>query len=460
MAKIVVIGAGLTGLSTAYHLEKRGFTDYVLFEKEEEIGGLCKSIVQDGFTFDFTGHLLHVNNDYFKSLIHGVIGIEKFNQIVRKSFIYSHNVYTKYPFQINLYGLPIPIIAACIQGYVERKSSYIKPVTFVQWVQTHFGKGFAKYFFFPYQKKIFATNLSTITAEWTGRFVPNTSLEQIIAGALSDTAEEGIGYNASFLYPKQGGIFSWVKELALHINQPIMTGFCVKKIDLINKAVLFTNGHVEPFEQLITTMPLDTLLMTLQEGARSRLQQAHRHLRCNSVVNFNLGINRPDLSDKHWIYFPEKLFPFYRIGFPHNFSKQMAPNGHSSLYGEFAYINKSKPWIKQTLANARRTVKKLFKLDESAIVNEQVIHIPHAYVLYDTWREKNLKKLLSRLAEYQLFSVGRYGEWKYSSMQEAILDGKKIAENVSTIPARVDRTQETTSFAYQMPKNSETAPTI
>ncbi len=76
MAKFVIIGAGLTGLSAAYHLEKKGFTDYALFEKEPSIGGLCRSTVQDGFTFDFTGHLLHTSDTYFRSLLTELVGFD------------------------------------------------------------------------------------------------------------------------------------------------------------------------------------------------------------------------------------------------------------------------------------------------------------------------------------------------------------------------------------------------
>jgi len=87
MAKIVIIGAGLTGLSAAYHLEKRGFSDYLLFEKEPSVGGLCRSVQQDGFTFDYTGHLLHTSDDYFRSLIQDIVGFENLNTITRRSFV-------------------------------------------------------------------------------------------------------------------------------------------------------------------------------------------------------------------------------------------------------------------------------------------------------------------------------------------------------------------------------------
>lgn len=429
MAKIVIIGAGLTGISTAYHLEQQGFSDYLLFEKDESVGGLCRSIQQDGFTFDYTGHLLHINDTYFKSLITECVGIEQFNSINRRSFIYSHNTYTKYPFQINLFGLPKDVIVECIEGFVNRPTAENEPNNFPNWVLKHFGAGIAKHFFLGYQKKIFAYDLQKITASWTGRFVPQTSLKQMLLGALSDNVDE-VGYNSHFYYPKEKGIFYWVEKLAQQIKKPIKTQHCVKEIDIKNKTILFTNGHIETYDKLINTMPLDTLLGLLKEPSNSTLRQARTKLLCNSVVNFNLGINRPNLSEKHWIYFPENKFPFYRIGFGHNFADSMAPKNCSSLYGEFAYLHESEKTIQNKLIDSLAATKKLFGLSDTEIVTQKILDISHAYVIFDAWREQNLPQLLTSLENASVLSVGRYGAWKYSSMQEGVLDGKETAEKV------------------------------
>lgn len=444
MSRIVIIGAGLTGLSAAYHLEKKGHTNFTIFEKESSFGGLCGTKIQDGFTFDFTGHLLHINDPYLQELVAEKVGFDMLNSIERRSFIYSQDTYTHYPFQTNLYGLPTATIADCLQGYIMRNTGIKKPKNFPEWVLKHFGSGFARHFFFPYQKKIFAHDLNAITASWTGRFVPSTTLEQIIEGSLqapvyqnfahtntsTSTTQNKIGYNAQFFYPKQGGNISWVKKFASHIKTPINYNFTVQKIDCVQKTVHFTNGHVEPFDQLITTMPLDILLDTLQEPTSSSIKKARAHLLCNKVINFNLGIAKPHISDKHWIYFPETKFPFYRLGFPHNFSDTMAPAGHSSLYGEIAHINKSEQWVKNKLKQSHQAVKKLLNIADGDIISQLVIPISHAYVIYDTWRDKNLPSLLAKLADMNIYSVGRYGAWKYSSMQEGILDGKAIIDQL------------------------------
>ena len=444
MARIVIIGAGLTGISAAYHLEKKQFFEYELFEKEATYGGLCRSITQDGFTFDYTGHLLHASNDYFYGLIKDLVGLEQLNVITRRSFIYSQNRYTHYPFQVNLHGLPPQTIVECITGYINRPH-IATPTSFRDWVLTRFGSGFAKHFFFPYQQKIFSHKVNHLTPQWTQRFVPSTSLEQILHGALSyPSDEQALGYNARFLYPKQGGIISWVSQLAKQLLGSMRTGRTVQSVNMNSKTVIFSDGQIEPYDVLISTMPLDRLLALLREKASTHFAPARSNLQCNQVVNINIGVNHPDLSEKHWVYFPEKKYPFYRVGFWHNFSDKMAPPGCSSLYGEFAFKGRSRRWVNGMIKQSMRTIKKLYGISPSDVATEKIISIPHAYVTYDQWREQNLPKLLQRLQEHDIYSVGRYGAWKYASMQEAVLDGKAVADQAI---ARL----ETKPFLVAMP---------
>ncbi len=430
MARIVILGAGLTGLSTAYHLEKNNIFDFSIFEKEETVGGLCRSVTENGFTFDFTGHLLHANDPYFFNFLETIVGLQNLATINRRSFIYSHDAYTAYPFQTNLYGLPHEVIIECITGFVEKPALQKNPRSFYDWALQKFGSGITKHFFKPYQEKIFAHDVTKITASWTGRFVPETSLATILRGAFNEPKDQSIGYNAQFFYPKQGGINFWITKLAQHIKTNIQTDAKVTEIDLKHKMVFFENGQTEQYEILINTMPLDRFLKFLKTSTASSLSSCAKKLLCNSVINFNLGINRPDISDKHWIYLPEKKFIPYRLGFYHNFSELMAPKNCSSLYGEIAYLHKLNQPESELIAQAKKQLQKLLSFTDQEIIAEKVIQIDHAYVLYDFWREKNIANIHQNLIDQSVYSIGRYGAWKYASMQESLLDGKVMAETL------------------------------
>lgn len=429
MSSVVIIGAGLTGLSTAYHLEQQGFFDYAVFEKEATVGGLCRSIHHEGFIFDYTGHLLHINAPNFKHFIEQKIGLEHFTAINRRSCIYSQQRFTRYPYQTNLFGLPAETIAACIEGFVNRSCNQQQPKLFTDWVLHNFGAGFAHHFFFPYQQKIFDFPVEQLSASWTGRFVPKTSLRELILGAVEDRGNEPIGYNAQFLYPTTGGIFLWVEKLAGLLKNKITTNKKMVAIDLVCKKITFADGTVTQYETLINTMPLKEFLQLI--NPHHPLIAAAHHLQCNSVINFNIGVARPDVSDKHWVYFPEPEFPFYRVGFWHNFGTAMAPPNCSSLYGEISFLNRDHATQEKKLRAAKEQIKKIFSIAEHEIVTEYDIFIPHAYVIFDQWRDENLPNILQKLEEYSIFSVGRYGAWKYSSMQEGFLEGKEVAERLA-----------------------------
>lgn len=431
MAKIVILGAGLTGLSSAYHLEQQGFFDYQIFEKEHSPGGLCRSVKHDGFIFDYTGHLLHVNNDYFKSFIHTIVGLENLNPIERKSFIYSCNTYTKYPFQINLYGLPSHVICECIIEFIKRKKHIKKPKNFHEQILKYFGRGIGKHFLLPQNKKVLQYDLKKVAPFWNGRFMPQTSLQQILDGAFTDKPEL-IGYNSHFLYPKAGGIEHLPIQLAKKLRNTVRLNSRACKIDSKKKRIVFEDGHQEQYEKLITTIPLDQLLNILNIPSNRTLKEAQVKLRCTSLVNFNLGIAQPNISEKHWIYFPEKSFPFYRIGFWHNFSRNMVKPGTSAIYGEFTYYfgTKTQTQLANLTKKSIKQVLNLIGLNHADIATEKILHLDRAYVIYDTWRAKHLPTLLSELLTFDIHSVGRFGAWKYSSMQEAILDGKSTADTM------------------------------
>ena len=123
MRETVILGGGMSGLSCAYHLKK----DYKLFERSDEPGGLSRSIKQDGFIYDHTGHLLHLRNPYTLKLIPELLK-DNLNLLHRSAWIYSHNTYTPYPYQANLGGLPDQASSAnASRGWSRRSWRPAKP---------------------------------------------------------------------------------------------------------------------------------------------------------------------------------------------------------------------------------------------------------------------------------------------------------------------------------------------
>src|SRR5580692_8467339 len=224
MKKVVIIGGGLAGLSAGHHLAEY---DPIVFEKERAVGGLCRSFTQDGFTFDCTGHLIHLKNQYTKDLVARILP-DAFNSHERLAAIYSKSTVTPYPFQANTYGLPPEVVKDCVVGFVESMHAEQNggPKNFHDWVLETFGSGIARHFMLPYNEKFWKQDLRGITSDWVSWSIPKPTLEEVVNGALGLT-NKGMGYNPRFIYPRNGGIDCLPQALAAPIKN-VHTGALVE----------------------------------------------------------------------------------------------------------------------------------------------------------------------------------------------------------------------------------------
>jgi len=281
----------------------------------------------------------------------------------------------------------------------------------------------------PYNEKMWTLPPRELTTEWLGPYVPRPSLKEVVLGALTEQ-EKPFGYNAEFSYPRRGGIEALVRALAKDVK-PIFTGYRAERIDWKRQLIRFANGAEAPYSYLISTIPLPKLIRMLIP-APPNLLRAATELRFCSVYNINFGISRKNISDKHWVYFPEKEFSFYRVGFPANFSPQVAPPQASSVYTEVSYTP-SQPLNKLSIINRVKEDLQRAGILKSPkeVIAEKVFDIKYAYVIYDHSYRKNVRVLHQFLQRNRIFSIGRFGGWKYASMEDAILDGRATAERIA-----------------------------
>ena len=426
MKKTVVIGGGLAGLSGAFHLKD---SEPSVFEREDRVGGLCRSFVQDGFTFDVTGHLLHLKNPYTRELVEEMLP-GAFQTHERQAAIYSKSVTTPYPFQANTHGLPVEVVKECVLGFVESlNSNHTESRNFHEWVLRTFGSGIAKHFMLPYNEKFWKRDLREITADWVSWSIPKPTMEEVINGALGVT-NTGMGYNPLFSYPNHGGIECLPNALATSLDV-IHTGHQLSGVDTERKVLYFTNGREETYDHLLTTIPLPALYELLKEPPEDLLAAA-RGLSAISVLNINIGVDRDGISDRHWIYFPEDQFVFSRVGFPTNFSSSVAPEGTSSAYIEITHGPGKDQNVEALYDRSIHDLEACGILEsEDSILTRRVLHIPHAYVVFDHHRQRHLEDLISYLKTLDIHSAGRYGQWDYYSMEDSILSGKAAAEAIT-----------------------------
>jgi UDP-galactopyranose mutase len=430
--KIVILGAGLSGLTCAYYLKR----DYTIFEKESRAGGLCRSEKINKFIFDYTGHLLHMKRKENKELIKKLLGKNLFLQ-KRKAWVYSKKTYTKYPFQANLYGLPAEVIKECVEGFIEARSqapnrSYPSP-DFKTWIYDNFGRGHARHFMIPYNEKLWTVPLEEMSAEWTKKFVPVPTIEEVQSGAQGRQGKD-FGYNIRFYYPLRGGIEELISSFGPFTRRVTLHSKAAK-IFLTSKKIRFANSGEEiKYDTLVSTIPLPELVK-ISDCSPDKIKKASRRLDYVSVFNLNLGVQGGSISDKHWIYFPEKDFSFYRVGFASNFSSALAPKGTSAIYTEVSY-SKTKPIDKKSIREKiiRDLMKAKILQARHKILAERALDIKYAYPLYGGNHREDVALIQRFLKGHNVYSVGRFGSWEYFSMEDVIEQGRKLARYLNRRP--------------------------
>jgi protoporphyrinogen oxidase len=427
----LIIGAGLAGLSTALHLGG----DAVILEAEEHVGGKACSEVIEGFTFDVTGHWLHLRDEGIRKLVFDLLGEGAFHRIERISRIWSHGVYTEYPFQANTYGLPPEVVKECVMGAIEadrRRPAEVRPedepLNFADWIRFYFGEGIARHFMVPYNAKLWGVPAEEITSRWCQRFVPKPRLEEIVGGAVGCNARK-MGYNATFLYPKNGGIRTVADAIAGAVGHDrIHLGRRVESIDLDQRVARTTDGASIKFRHLVNTMPLPELMRRL-EGVPSAVRDATGRLRATSVTYLNVGVDGPLGVPDHWIYVPEQEWPMYRVGSFSNAVPEMAPPGMSSLYIELS--DRDTP-PEQLAPRVQEGLVAMGIIDDPRrLLFAHPRRVPHAYVIYDFHYHSSRQAVHDWLQGRGVLSIGRYGDWNYSSMEDALIDGRRAATRLS-----------------------------
>ena len=425
---ILILGGGLAGMSTAMHLGER---EHLVLEAASTPGGLCRTRNVNGFLFDYTGHLLHLRDERIIRLVDELLP-DAFDTIERHARIRTHGVTLPFPFQANLHGLPQKVISDCLVGFAESLADPIPedPATsFEQWSLAVFGRGISDTFMLPYNCKLFCRSPAEMTADWVSWAVPKPTLREVVDGALG-VRNEGMGYNSTFRYPKQGGIGVLPKAVAGRVEH-MRLDQRVTAIDLDRRQVTSETGESHNYDELVMTLPLPDFLKMARGGPKGLAEKAAR-LDWSVVACWNLGIDRPDIADgAHWIYFPDADTPFYRVGVPTNFSKTVAPAGTSSFYVEFGLPRGQRPDRESLEREARVALERegILRPDDRILASDWIAIDP-GYVIFDRARQQIMEEIVPELERFGVHLIGRYGAWTYSYMERALLDGLEVAERI------------------------------
>ncbi len=415
----LVIGGGISGLTFARYIKG----DYLILERDEEVGGYCRTIKNDRYVWDYAGHFYHFKTDEFKNLFLSLIEPEEIITQKKVTKIYYKDKLIDYPFQKNIHQLDKPELIDALYDLFTRdqKDTYDN---FLDMLYGKFGKSIVEMFLRPYNEKLYAVDLTKLDTNAMGRFFPYADAEDIIKNFKQS---DNTSYNDSFLYLKKGTQYFIDKLYDGLDKSKIKLNTSVTKIHEAEKYVTTDNGDKIFYDNLVNTTPLNRFFELLGGDAKNLVEQ----MSYNKVLVLNIGFDRAskNYKDEHWIYYPSKDLNFYRIGFYNNILNTEELN----VYVEIGYPKDAIVDVEKELKDTLEGMKKVDIIDDNtSVVDYSYVIMDPAYVHISGETEQLLKDKKKLLAEKNIHTTGRYGKWTYSSMEDCMIWAKEIADSINS----------------------------
>jgi protoporphyrinogen oxidase len=407
----LIVGGGITGLSVAAFLGPKA--DYLLLERENELGGYCRTVKREGFTWDYSGHFFHFRHPRIEQYLRERMVGENIRTVAKRSFIHFADKWVDFPFQKNIHQLPQQDFIDCLHDlYFAQKESAGAPAprNFEEMLFARYGRGMAEKFLIPYNEKLYATKLSHLDVNAMGRFFPHVSMDEVVRNMRTP---DNASYNQTFTYP-EGGAMSYVNALAREVRpDAVRLEEGVTRIDTAARVVHTAKGSYR-YRKLVSSMPLPHLLRLCGREAEVA------PLTWNQVLVFNLGFDRKGPRDVHWVYYPQRDLPFYRLGFYDN----IFDTERMSLYVELGFDRNARPDAAAALPGVLEGLAKVGVVRDHKLVASHSVVMNPAYVHINEASTALYQRFTAEMAPQGVYSMGRYGRWTYCSIEDNILEAE------------------------------------
>jgi protoporphyrinogen oxidase len=447
---VVVLGAGLAGLSTAYELAKAGQQVTVL-ERDTWVGGMATSWKQGEYWLDHGPHRFHSRDEKLIQHLYEVLDSEVVIRD-RLSRIYMQGKFFHYPLKAQnvLQNMPKGLMVKAIWDYLWIRCRQIfKPIpdsNFENWVLKRFGRTLYEMFFGSYTSKAWKMPCTEISADWASQRISQANLWDTIVKTLRPPKDgEARSLVSEFWYPQHGGIGQIGRKYAEKIRAMggvIHTGAPAVRVELedhVAKRVAYVQDgeeHVVECDELVNTMPLPRFLETLSPKIGPEVENAIASLRYLAIVFIYLEVDAPTVSPDHWVYLPEKHLTVHRISEFKNFSDEVAPGDTTVICCEITCNWDDEHWnltLEEGAEIARRDLVTVGLLDPATKTRGIDKHrLRYAYPVYDLTYKENLETLKRETKKIRnLQSTGRQGLYRYNNMDHSIAMGRRVAKTLA-----------------------------
>jgi protoporphyrinogen oxidase len=437
----VILGAGPAGLTAGYQLVKRGLPVVVL-EAEDQVGGIAKTAVRDGYRFDLGGHRFFTKAKEVDDLWHEIMD-EEFLRRPRMSRIYWNGKFLDYPLRgpdvIKKLG-PVELTRAFLSYLLAQMKPKRSEETFEEWVSNRFGKRLFNLFFKSYTEKVWGVPTSEIRAEWAAQRIRGLSFFSAAKSAFFGNRGNKIkSLISQFNYPRYGPGQMWeamTKEIE-RLGGEVLLHHRVSRLDFETDRCVRVHAGERVFEPaaVISSLPLRNTVGMAQPHPRHDVIAAARGLRYRDFLTVALVLDGEDLFPDNWIYIHE---PRVRVGRIQNFrswSPWMVPDPTKACVGlEYFCFAGDELWETEDEALVQLGMRELEDLGLAR--REQlefgfVERVPKAYPMYDADYAERVHAIRSWLDGLDNFiQVGRNGLHRYNNSDHSMLTAMRAVDNL------------------------------
>jgi protoporphyrinogen oxidase len=449
---VVVLGAGLAGLSAAHRLATEGFRVTVL-EASPHVGGLAASFTKQTpwgeFDYDNGPHRFHTGEEHLNEEVLRLLG-DNVCTANRQSRIFLYKRFFHYPLQgANVIGLPKLVLLRAFWDYfavkVRNVFSRRPDINFENWVINRFGRKLYEIFFGVYTEKTWGIPCTQISADWAAQRITLLSLWDTVMKTLFKPKNVPRTMVSKFFYPRRGGIGTLCRRYAEELRlggHEVLTSSPVTGVETVDGRVVAVRYKSErgedvrlPATEVIGTIPLNVLARLLDPPAPAAVEDACASLRHRSMIFVYLILDRPKVTDDHWIYLPEQSLITHRLSEFKNFSPDAAPPDKTLLCAEITCDYLDEDW--------KRTDEELEKIvvrdltEGIGLINEREVLMTfsrrerYAYPIYDLEYRGHRDLIMSHVESIRgLDTTGRQGLFKYNNMDHSIGMGLAVARSL------------------------------
>lgn len=457
--RVAVLGGGMAGLSAAWKLVESG-TQVTLYEAAPALGGMAASIRRDGYIWDFGPHRFHTRNPLIIDTVRDLIGDDLQDRSLKTRVNFMER-YFDYPLNAGnlLTNLPTSVAALSFLDFVAMKvRQKFRPSeddSFESWVVNRFGRRLYDIYFGPYTKKVWGRDPSELSASWAAQRVAVVDLWDLLLRMFKlRNGDNGFDHNEfknHFWYPRHGigQIAEAMAERARSQGANLLTRAPITGVEhhdgRITAIHYLRDGEpvVEPCDAVVSSLPLPLLVKLLTPEAPPDVLDAANSLDYRAMIFCFVQIDKPSVSEDHWIYFPDERIIFNRISEMRNFTTEAAPEGKTSLTLEITCDIGDETWTTPEDEIFQRSVDGLLQsgLIERAdqVTGHFFLRLSHAYPTYDIDFEAKLGHLAYHLAEFDnLVNAGRQALFRYVNTDHVMEMGFSAAEELlaGTLGAR------------------------